>query len=71
MTQLNSPHMAFAEALTDAVRSMDRTRRRMEQLLEALNGLPNHSEEANTKLRGHIVQLQQINNSVRNMGELK
>ncbi len=67
---LNSPHMAFAEALTDTTRSMDRTRRRMEQLLDTLHALPNQEDNA-AKLRGHIVTLQQLNNSIRTMGDAK
>ncbi len=61
--------MALAEALTDASRSLDRARRRIESVVMALEGLqmPTEVAEHIQRCRTGVVELEQLNNAVRKM----
>lgn len=61
--------MEVAEALTDCTRSLDRSRRRLEELESTIQKLDEShtSKEAIAKLRVMIVDIQKMNNQLRGM----
>lgn len=70
---LSAARMELAEAITDASRSLDRDRKRVERLRDALTNLQRF-DSANDALRANIercqvgiVELQTLNNDVRKM----
>lgn len=68
---MTTDRMALAEALTDASRSLDRTRRRVEAVIDALSRLSESSvdpiNEHITRCRTGVVELEQLNNAIRRM----
>ena len=67
--QTAQARMDLAEALTDASRSLDRARRRIESVVMALEGLrmPTAVSEHIQRCRTGVVELEQLNNSIRKM----
>lgn len=70
---LSQKRMALAESTTDASRSLERTRRKIEGVLEALSHLQT-IDSANTRIEDNvqrcrlaISQLTSINNDIRSM----
>jgi hypothetical protein len=61
--------MEVAEALTDCTRSLDRTRRRLEELEAVIHKLVDTptTETAATQVRGMVVDIQRMNNQLRGM----
>ena len=66
---MTTDRMALAEALTDASRSLDRTRRRLEVVERALSCLPDSEAKTAhiTRCRTGVVELEQLNNAIRRM----
>lgn len=66
---MTTDRMALAEALTDASRSLDRTRRRLELVERTLSALPDSPEKTQhiTRCRTGVVELEQLNNAIRRM----
>lgn len=66
---MTTDRMALAEALTDASRSLDRTRRRLELVERALAALPDSptKDQHITRCRTGVVELEQLNNAIRRM----
>lgn len=67
--QIAQARMDLAEALTDASRSLDRARRRIENVVMALEGLhtPDTVQDHIQRCRTGVVELEQLNNSIRKM----
>lgn len=67
--QTAQARMNLAEALTDASRGIDRARRRLDSVIMALEGLamPTATAEHIQRCRTGIVELEQLNNSIRRM----
>lgn len=67
--QIAQARMDLAEALTDASRSLDRARRRIETVVMALEGLhtPDLVQAHIQNCRQGVVMLEQLNNCVRKM----
>lgn len=61
--------MDLAESLTDASRSLDRTRRRIERVIAALDALrsPEITQGHIERCRLAVVEVEQINNAIRKM----
>ena len=70
-SQLAQARMDLAEALTDASRSLDRTRRKIEAVVTALERISNNSSDPiNTHIvrcKTGVVELEQLNNAIRKM----